>query len=254
MNISGEILPQSQICHYFPIPKPSSAPSRAPSKAAIPSVKPSKKPSSAPSRVPSKLPSVRPSVKPSKRPSSAPSRVPSKRPSMMPSPIGCVTDEAELQASVRNIPNNSLTLTTIEICANYISLNVNQPNGSIRYSGINLINKLVHFQCTLHNASERCIIDAQQGSRHFYILNTTASFNRIVFKNGNVTEERFNSGESFWINLSTIQVSECSFIGGTSVAGGAIYVHGSTIDLYNSNFLNNTAKNGGGLVPGSIQF
>lgn len=164
------------------------------------------------------------------------------KPSPMPNPIpiGCVTDETGLRSSVLNIPNNSMTLTTIELCAKYIAINVNQPSGMARYSGINLIDKFVRFQCTLGNPREKCVIDAQQRSRHFYLMNSTASFNGITFKNGNALNEFFSSGGSFFIEfLSMVKINDCDFIGCAASAGGAMFTRFSTIQMANVSFKNN---------------
>lgn len=117
-----------------------------------------------------------------------------------------------------------------------------------RYSGINLINKFVSFQCTLTNATENCIIDAKQGSRHFYLKNSNASFGGIIFMNGNVQEETHNLGGSFWIEFSTVEINDSTFIGGAASAGGAIYARFSTIQMARVSLQNNI---GGAINSGS---
>jgi hypothetical protein len=149
-------------------------------------------------------------------------------------PIGCVSDEIGLRTAIRNAPNYSSTPTNIELCAKYTAINVNTS------SEINLKNKFVNFQCILPDVRDKCIIDAQQLSRHFIIIDSTISFNRIVFANGNVMRERINDGASLYVEKSTLVLNHCDFFGGVGSSGGAIFLIFSSITLQDVNFKNNT--------------
>lgn len=92
----------------------------------------------------------------------------------------------------------------------------------------------------LKNTTGKCIIDAQQGSRHFYLKNTKASFDGFIFMNGNVKDNFYDKGASLWVeDLSTVKINDCDFIDGVARAGGTIYAVFSTIQMTNVNLKNN---------------
>ncbi len=122
------------------------------------------------------------------------------------------------------------------------------------------------------NFSEQIIIDAQMETRHFFILDSTVTFNNIEFRNGFSEAEAgsiFASNESFitftdsvftenqslefggavYISAGTNLLIENSILRGNQAGeGGAIYAANATLSARNTQFINNEATLGGAIL------
>jgi hypothetical protein len=162
----------------------------------------------------------------------------------------CVHDEFQLSQAIENASN--FLLTFIDICVQYITMNASTIDSQTQSHGIPILNKTLEFHCIMNatnTTDEKCVFDAQQLSRHFYISNSNVSFHGIEFRNGTtdpwpfVFESKNISGGSLFIELSTIFTIDCNFKQNSAGRGGAIDLTQSYHHMTRCHFVQNYAIN-----------
>jgi predicted outer membrane repeat protein len=126
------------------------------------------------------------------------------------------------------------------------------------------VNKTLEFHCHLNatnTTDEKCVFDAQQLARHFFISNSNVTFHGIEFRNG-TTDQKLSTpsptpsltptpspssqntiGGSLFIEFSTIVTIDCNFIRNSADTGGAIYLSQSQHHLTRCHFVQNYGIN-----------
>lgn len=112
------------------------------------------------------------------------------------------------------------------------------------------MNKKIRFNCAL-SQPEQCLLDAQSVSRHFYVSNSSLSFDQIKFINGKGKPDNFfdgvfyPDGGSFFIVSSSVQMKDCAFNRNNATIDGfrgALFVsRNSTLNMENVKMTNNFA-------------
>jgi hypothetical protein len=178
----------------------------------------------------------------------------------------CITSERGLRKAILDAPSFYTTPTYINLCTKLLKIDTSKPNNYTRSRGIHLIHKYIHFNCSLPNVTEKCTLDAQRTSRHFYIENSIVSFKNIIFMNGKGTKDIttypegsiYLLGGSLWVNSSALEINECYFRNNEasedqSGLGGALASISSTIQIMKTELNHNRAYSGGAIIFASSQ-
>jgi predicted outer membrane repeat protein len=131
-------------------------------------------------------------------------------------------------------------------------MDARSPNSA---GGINVEDKLLYIHCNVAmTMTDRCILDAQHLSRHFYLNDATMSFYDIEFVNGNANQDvYYNSGGALYVELSDVEMVNCAFTNNAAKYGGGIAMFDASIAMKNPNhkdipIRNNTVPNNGGFL------
>lgn len=172
----------------------------------------------------------------------------------------CVSSPDDLGSAIDDLkgfspsPGIQQPLKTIDIIADTLKINGTNPINR-RFGYINITNQTVLINCAIVGGG--CKINAQNLSRHFYIINSNVTFQGIQFLNGysnntiitktnnrNISTEYGGGGGSMYIESSVIQFIQCEFINNTAVigGGGGISAYNSTVQFVNGTFEGNYAQ------------
>jgi predicted outer membrane repeat protein len=141
----------------------------------------------------------------------------------------CIYNEMQLRSVITRSPDN--TPTKIEICSSYLPINASQPNPSFsNLQGILIRRKILDIHCII-NDTHNCIMDAKSLSRFFIVYQSQVSLHNIVFMNGNGQDIAYDSGGAFFIQESTIEMVDCTFLNNKAGHGGGIILFDSKFHL-----------------------
>jgi predicted outer membrane repeat protein len=163
----------------------------------------------------------------------------------------CVNDEIEFRNAIANAPNVS-PMTRIDICVP--SMNIDGRIPDISYQGIGIQFKNLDIRC--NTTTPKCILNAQNLSRHFYFNQSTVVFRGMIFQNGNGHTDivKTRAGGSLLVNNSMISFDRCQFRNNIGTEGGAIRAESSNVTFLGGNvthptlFENNLGTIGGGAI------
>jgi hypothetical protein len=92
--------------------------------------------------------------------------------------------------------------------------------------------------------NERCILDGQGISCIFYGINTTITFERIVFLNGTANDNDLHGyGGALFLENSTTSIIQSSFLYNKAIFGGAISIQKSIFTIDVGDPSNNSSTN-----------
>jgi predicted outer membrane repeat protein len=155
----------------------------------------------------------------------------------------CVMDEHEFRIAIATAPTLATNATRIDICVPSLSINASllRPtntsllgNASLpnqTFQGINIKFKNLDIRCNQTVSSSRCILNAQNLSRHFYIERSNVVFRNFIFENGNGMKDTMKDGGSMFLNRSNVLLDRCQFKENMGGDGGAIYSLSTNITM-----------------------
>jgi hypothetical protein len=148
----------------------------------------------------------------------------------------CVNDEIEFRTAIANAPNFSPT-TRIDICVPIMNIDGSIPD--IVYQGIGIIFKNLDIRC--NTSTPKCVLNAQDLSRHFYVNQSTVVFRKIIFQSGNGRKDViYKKGGALLVNNSIVSFDTCQFRNSIGTDGGAIRAETSTVTFFGGNITHPT--------------